>query len=125
MKHNCSEKCSNCKNLQKKLELYENFVKDMKDIEISNNNLLGESVIIEKDNWGNLNKKIRSDLTESFLVVENGKNLIELNKKEQGSITEQDAYSNYQNAETYLKKANGVYTVAYYAMRIGKWFLLL
>lgn len=127
MKHNCSEKCSNCKNLKKKLELYENFMKgvnDMKDIE-TDDNPLAESMIFEKDNYGNLNKKVKSDLTESFLVIENGKKLEELNKKEQDIIKEQDSYSNYQNASAYCQKASGLYKVAYYALSIGKWFVVL
>ncbi|ARF09582.1 hypothetical protein Indivirus_1_205 [Indivirus ILV1] len=123
MTHNCSDKCSNCKNLQRKLELYENFVKDIKTID--NNNLLKESIIIEKDNYGNSNKKLKSDLTESFLIVDKGKNLNELDKKEQDIIKEQDSYSNYQNANTYIKKANNAYTISCYVVSIGKWFLLL
>lgn len=132
MKHNCSEACSNCKNLKKKLELYENFMKGMKDIEADDNynqnyngNSLTESVIFEKDNYGNLNKKVKSDLTESFLVIENGKKLEELNKREQDIIKEQDSYSNYQNASAYCQKASGLYKVAYYALSIGKWFVVL
>jgi len=129
MKHNCSNNCSSCKNLKKKLDMYENFVKDMHNEERNNHNHnynpLAESVIIEKDNSGNQVKKIRSDLSESFMVVEKGKNMQELNKKEQDIIKEQDAYSNYQNTNAHFKKANGAYKAAYYVLSVGKWLLLL
>ena len=131
MKHNCSNNCSSCKNLKKKLDMYENFVKDMQKLEIieernnSHYNPLEESVIIEKDNSGNQVKKIRSDLSESFMVVEKGKNMQELNKKERDIIKEQDAYSNYQNTNAHFKKANGAYKAAYYVLSVGKWLLLL
>ncbi len=72
-----------------------------------------------------LNKKVKSDLTESFLVIDHGKNLNELNKKEQNIIKEQDSYSKYQNTNAYCQKASGLYKIAYYAISIGKWFILL
>ena len=124
--HNCNN-CANCKNLKKKLELYEKLMSDMKELEAHDPsyNPLAESVIVEKDNYGNINKKVKSDLTESFLIVDHGKNLSELSKREQQVILEQDSYHKYKKTTEYLQKANGVYGVAYYALSIGKWFLLL
>ncbi|AYV76884.1 MAG: hypothetical protein Barrevirus3_4 [Barrevirus sp.] len=127
MKHNCSSKCSNCQILKQKLDLYENFLKDVKDLDINtdNNSDLRESMIIEKDNYGNINKKIRSELGESFLLIDKGKNIGELDKREQNVILEQDSYHNYQNGNEYLKKLGSLYTVAYYGIKVGKWLLLL
>lgn len=114
---------------KKKLELYEKFIKELKSINIESTNIeninntdsLRESIIIEKDN----SKKLRSDLTESFMVIENGKDLKELNKRDLDIILEQDSYAKYQNANYYCQKANGLYKIGYYALSIGKWFILL
>ena len=123
---NCSN-CSSCKKLKKKLDIYEKLVQDMKEIDNNDNshNSLRESVIIEKDNYGNINKKVQSDLSESFFIVDHGKNISELNKKEQNIILEQDSYHKYKKTNEYMQKASGVYGAAYYVLRIGKWFLLL
>lgn len=108
---------------KKKLEIYNKFIKEIQELE--DKNILAESMIIEKDNYGNLNKKVKSDLTESFLVIETGKNLKELNKRDQDIILEQDSYAKYQNINNYYQKANGLYKIGYYALSIGKWLILL
>ena len=121
------QKCDNCENIKKKLELYDNFVKEMKHLEIKDeySGSLGESIIIEKDNYGHNVKKVPSDLTESFLIVENGKNINELNKKDQAVLKEQDSYYNYKNTSNHFQKANIVYKGIYYTLSVGKWLLLL
>lgn len=129
--HNCNN-CSNCKTLKKKMDAYEKFIQELKEIDDKkpqevqyNFNPLEESVIIEKDNEGNINRKVRSDLSESFLIVDRGKNLVELDKKEQQIILEQDSYHKYKNTSEYLSKASGVYKVIGYTIKYGKWLLLL
>jgi len=123
-------KCNNCKVLQKKVELYEKFFKEMKALEAEeknndmNNNPLGESIVIKKDKNGDKNMKINSNLSESFLVINGGKNLKELNQKDQAIINEQKNLHDYTSAKKYVEKANGVYSVIRYIVGIGKWFIL-
>ena len=127
MSHQCNN-CDNCKKLKKKLDTYEKFMKELQELdksEIKYTNPLQESVIVEKDNFGNINKKVRSDLSESFLIVDKGKNLLELDKKEQQVILEQDSYHKYKNTSDKLQKANGVYKAARYVIGIGKWLIFL
>jgi len=131
MAHHSCNNCTKCKNLQKKVELYEKLMSDMKALDeheqkqYTSNNPLLESVIIEKDNYGNINKKVKSDLTESFLIIDHGKNLSELPKREQQVITEQDSYYKYKKTTAYFEKAKGISGAAYYALSIGKWLLLI
>jgi hypothetical protein len=115
--------------MQKKLDIYEKFIKELQEIdkkdEQYNYNPLEESVIIEKDNFGNINKKVRSDLSESFLIIDKGKDLKELNKSEHAIIKEQDSYHKYKNTTEYLSRADGVYKTIGYIIKYGKWLLLI
>lgn len=88
-------------------------------------NSLEESIIIAKDNFGNQTFKINSELSESFLVIEKGKNLNELSKHERNALKELDDLHNFQKNKEYLNKASGIYTFAYYLVGIGKWILLI
>jgi len=131
MSHKC-DNCDNCKILQKKVVLYENFIKDMRLLETeeggnkSRNKIdLEESIIIEKDIEGNRNMKVRSDLSESFLVIDKGKKLEELPIREQNAIVEQDNLHNYIVAKEYVDSAKSKYAVVRYALKIGKWFMLI
>ena len=127
-RHKCNN-CDNCKKLKKKLDTYEKFMNEIKELDKStikhNRNPLEESIIVEKDNFGNINRKVRSDLSESFLIVDKTKDLSELDKKEQQIILEQDSYHNYKNMSNKMQKANGVYKVVGYVFKYGKWLLLI
>jgi len=113
--------CNNCPNLEKKLKIYEQFVNALKetDEEDLNKCILDESIIIEKNNDGNFEKKIKSNLSESILIVDKGKNLDDLNKKEQASIGEQDNLAAYQNTINYSQKGVTIYTVGYYTVAVA------
>lgn len=131
MSHKC-DNCNNCKLLQRKIDLYEKFIKDMKILEsegggnTSGNKIdLEESIIIEKDIEGNRNMKVRSDLSESFLVVDKGKKLEELPRREHNAIVEQDNLHNYIVAKEYADNIKSKYAIVRYAFKIGKWFMLL
>lgn len=121
--NNC-QNCQNCKLLVKKLELYEKFFNDMKEIDnqLFENSELGKSIII-KDNYGNKTTKIKSNLSESILVVNNGKNLDELNITERQSIEEQDNLYNYNKTKEYFNKASGVVSWGTTIVKWGKWLL--
>lgn len=124
--NNC-ENCHNCKLLAKKIELYEQFFNDMKKIdeELLNNTSLEESIIIEKDKNGIRNMKVKSELSESLLIINNGKNLEELNKIEKASIKEQDNVHNYTKTKEYFDKASGVVSWGSTIIKWTKWILLI
>jgi hypothetical protein len=116
--------------MRKKLLLYEKFFEEMKKIEEEErmnkeDNGLNTSVIIEKDLEGNRNKKIPSNLSESFLVVDKGKDLTQLNQKEQNAINEQNNLHNYNEIKKYGQKASIVTNILGYVISIGKWFAIL
>jgi len=110
---------NNNKILHKKLELYEKFVKDLKELEqFEKKNPLEESIIIE-------NHKIKSNLSESFLVIDNGKKLDELPIKEVNLINEQNNLHNYNKAKEYVEKTNYAYSIAKHVTGVISWFMLL
>ena len=118
-------KCPNCIIMKKKIMLYEKFFEEMKKIEeeeIINVQDLTESVFVEKDDHGLLSKKIKSNLTESFLVIDRGKDLTHLSQKEQNILNEQTNLHNYNNIK---KQAGIVGKVFGYAISWGKWLAIL
>lgn len=116
--------CHNCEIMKKKVILYERFFEEMKKLEeeMINKLNLEESVIVERDMNGYTNKKIRSNLTESFLVIDKGKDLTRLSQKEQNALKSQD------NLRVYTKvkdKVGIVGTVLGYFVSIGQWLAIL
>jgi len=125
-----THKCNNCQILQKKVDIYERFFKEMKELEeeeIKNKSYeqLTDSIIIEKNIDGNRNMKVKSNLSESFILIDKGKNLTELDKKDQNIINEQNNLHDYVVTKEYVDQASGVYSVVKYVVGIGKWILLL
>lgn len=107
--------------LQKKLDLYEKFVKDLKELEHEENKhktYLEDSILIE-------NHKVKSDLSESFLVIDYGKNLEELSKSESCAIHEQNNLHNYNKAKNYVEKTSNVFSAIKYVVSISKWLLFI
>ena len=124
MAHKCDD-CGHCKILKKRLDIYEKCMKELQELDeenYGNFQNLEESIIISKDNNGNINKKIYSNLGESILVIEKGKKLDELNKKEQNVIMEQDNYRAYEQT---IKASERVNTIMSYVLRIGKFILFI
>ena len=129
--HNNHNTCDNCRIQQKKIELYENFFREMKILENeekmiknANNNMMENNIIIDKDENGNRITKLKSNLSESFIIVDHGKNITELDKKDQFVINEQKNLHDYAETKQYVEKANGIYSVVKYVINIGKWFVL-
>jgi hypothetical protein len=85
---------------------------------------LENSIIIENDVDGNRNMKIKSDLSESFMIIEDARNLKELSQREVHAIKEQDNLNNFMKVKCYIDKVNSVYGVVNYALKIGKWFII-
>lgn len=95
--------CDHCNLLHKKIQLYEEFFKRMKDID-------------DQD------IKLHQDLEESFMVIDKGKDLNELTMREYKSIKEQDNLHNYDKMINYTEQAQGVYKIFGYIVKIGKFF---
>lgn len=132
MSHKCSsgDSCNKCQVLEKKLQAYEKFMHEMKEIDdigepMSGNSLLEESVIFEKDNEGNIEKKVRSELTESILVLDHMKNVETAYKKEREIIKEQDNLASYDRVIHCTEKATGVYTAGTVILSMVRFALFL
>jgi hypothetical protein len=106
--------------LQKKLDLYEKFFKEMKEIELL------EAQYDNPDNFDIIeNDKIRTNLSNSILVINKGDKILELPQKDQNAIHEQDNLHNFLKAKTYLEKTSKVYSTLKYIINAGKWLLFL
>ena len=131
MSHKCnSSSCHKCQVLEKKIQAYEKFMTEMKDIEdvgapVSGNSMLEESVIFERDCDGNLEKKVRSDLTESVLVLDSMKKVDDAYKKERDIIKEQDNLASYDRLVSCTDKATGVYTAGSVIFSMVRFALIL
>jgi|LakMenE18May11ns_1017448.scaffolds.fasta_scaffold9577307_2 hypothetical protein len=131
MNHTCNN-CNNCNNciiLRKKVNLYEKLLSEIKTLEenmVDDDKItdLENSIIIENDVDGNRNMKIKSDLSESFMIIEDARNLKELSQREVHAIKEQDNLNNFMKVKCYIDKVNSVYGVVNYALKIGKWFII-
>ena len=81
---------------------------------------LYESVIIDKNT-----KKVKSDIGESFLVIESGKDLSEVDIKEYNAIVEQDELVNFIKAKNYIKKTGYLYSIGSTVVKVGAFIGLL
>ena len=118
--------CPSCLKLKKKIEIYEKFMDQIKEVEETDSkHIFEDSIIIEKDNYGDKIKKLRSNLGDSFLIIDNCKELDELDNSEYDAIHQQNKFRNWQEAEKVMDKAGIMYTVGKYALSLGKWFLIL
>jgi len=89
----------------------------------SSNNFedLEESIIFERDKDGVLSKKINSDIGESFIIMDEKKDLKEINKKEYNTIKEQENLHQYNKGSSVLKKLGPIYTVGSTTIKYGKY----
>jgi hypothetical protein len=93
--------------LKKKLKKYNDILKELAaEEETDTNKSVYKSIIIET---GTQKKVLPSDLGESFLVVDDIKNLDELNKNEQVIIHAQDDLSKAEKTKKYFKRLNNSY----------------
>jgi hypothetical protein len=121
MECECIYNCKNCKLLERKIQIYEKCLKDIHEIDQEMIGELEASILIDQ----NYDQKIKSNLSESFIVIDEGKKLVELNKKEQYAINEQNNLHNYIKATTYADKANTIYGKISYVLSFGNWIALL
>lgn len=133
-----SDNCIHCDTLNKKIELYEKLIKDLHEIDKNEKYSitddghmkrqkdinLEESMYIDRDNYGNRHIKVRSDLSESFMVIDNGKQLSELSKNELNAIKMQDDLHNYNTAKNYFDRGDDIYSWGCCIFKWGSWLLL-
>lgn len=67
--------------------------------------------ITDKD--GNILKKTKSNLEDSYLIIETGKNLDELNNSQIIEIKKQDDLYKYDKLKTYTKSFSSYYNIVY------------
>ena len=112
-------------NLKKKVEIYEKCLNDLKNLDDLPD--LENSIIIVKDNEGNMVRKIPSDLSESFMIIENENRRedYEMTDHEINNVKSQNSLHDYNSAKKYFQKAGVLYSFAYCVFKFGKWVLLL
>ena len=131
---NCrSKSCIVCKDVelrraQRKLEKYKQALDLIMDDSViqedyATGNSLYESVMVEKNNEGRMEKKQQSHLGESFLIMEKGKRIDHLSNKERGALQAQDDLKNSETARTYTQKGTYFYGITSVATKIAGFFL--
>ena len=72
---------------------------------------LTESIVLEMDENCNPVNKLKSNLSESFQIVKERKDLTELKKTKYNPIQEQNYLHQYHNLTQYTQSFTGVYTI--------------
>ena len=80
-----------------------------------------KNIILIKDNDGNIQHNINSDLGENFQIININKNLSEITKKDYKVIKEQEYLSNCENKKKYIKKMLPAYTFGSTMLSLGKY----
>lgn len=104
------------KELEKLIEKVYNIEKYNKE----NNNQLQQSIIFEKLDDGNVYQKIKSNLGENYLVIENTTKIRELNRSEYNIIKTQDDLVRYTKTKEYIKKIGNFYKWISTIIYLGK-----
>lgn len=73
-----------------------------------------ESIILEKNEKGEFVNKLQSDLSESYLVFDNDKDLNELKKNNYNTISKQNTLHDVTNIVENTRNYQGIYTVYKY-----------
>lgn len=73
-----------------------------------------ESIILEKNEKGEFVNKLQSDLSESYLVFENDKDLNELKKNNYNTIAKQNSLHDINNIVENTRNYQGIYIVYQY-----------
>jgi len=101
--------------MQRKLDLYERFFDEMKQIEEEEAKMCHKSMLEAQY------KKNNEKIEENFIYLDEFRDLNELSMKEQKIINEQNNLHNYDNLKTTINKYQNVYSVAKYFTYIPKW----
>jgi len=96
--------------LKKKLKKYDEVLRTLAvDEGDDNDKELYKSVLVYNPVDGQDKKMLPTELGESFLVLDEGKDLDELNKNEQNAIEQQTYLSRADRTKRYLRQLNNSY----------------
>jgi len=101
--------------MQRKLDLYERFFEEMKQIDEQEAEMCHKSMLEAE------NKKKNEKIEENFIYLDEHRDLSELSIKEKKIINEQNNLHNYENLKTTINKYQNIYSVAKYVTYIPKW----
>jgi len=130
MNHSYNKKCScdkcKCISMKNKLNKYKEMIKDLIDYNEldDNNDIMTQSIIVEKDNEGNYFTTVKSNLDENFLVLNDGKDLDELTRVEYNSINQQNNYYKLNKITKYINNFNLINSLSSTVINIGKYIFL-
>lgn len=120
--------CSHCKNKEKefiemkrKLEKYESVISALVSEMNTHEDDKNKTIIFEEDGYEV--KNVNSDIGENYCIMDNKKNLEELNKDELKSLEKQTEYHNYENITKYVDKGSVVYKISNTITKAGKFFI--
>lgn len=123
------DKCDKCDILKKKLAIYEKCLREIKELDdINDYDIETEhqyEIHLEKNNNGETVKKISSDLSESYLVIDDYKTIDQISSRERTTIKSQDVLSNVEDKKKYIKKASKVYGIGNFMYGVGKMIFFL
>lgn len=83
---------------------------------------MNESIILEKDSDGNFVNKLKSNLSESFLVVDKEKDIRELNRNQYNRILDQNTFHTFNNAVSYINRMTNLGSIFRYASAFSSFF---
>ena len=107
--------------LRYKLQKCEDLLKEL--LEEKNDSDSENEIFMEENNDGHFDKKIYSDLGESFILLEEFKDLDELDRREQKLLKEQDNLKNYEKNKKYFNKFISAYGLGIIVTNIGRFLI--
>ncbi len=93
--------------MQKKIDLYEKFFDEMKEIE-------QEEIKI-------FNNSQNKNIEENYIYLDEARDFKDLHLKDQRIINEQNNLYNYNQLKTKLESAKDIYSKGKYMLYISKW----
>jgi hypothetical protein len=111
--------------LQEKLDKFQEIFKELMeehDELLNCDNIIdSDSIIIERDNYGNTIKKAPSKLGDSYVIIDKKKDLSELDRDEYAVIKAQNDFHNYKKTTKYHGKFSTAYGWASTVTKYGKY----
>jgi hypothetical protein len=101
---------------QRKLDLYEKFFMEMKQIEDDEEEAHQKWILTQQ-----VAKRNNEDIGENFIYLDEFRDLNELSIKEKKIIAEQNNLHNYEKLKGTVNKFQNFYSIVKYATYIPKW----
>lgn len=81
---------------------------------------LVDDFIVERDIYGNTHKSIQTDSGNTFVVIDNGKDLEEINKVEYNAIHSQEDFYKYEKTREYCNKVGTAWGWGAFVIGMGR-----